>query len=92
MRTRSLLLWPFAVIGAAIRLLIWPAVAATICYFLLPHGWFVLVAVLLGLYSLVVVRLWLRTIHGVLRSMTRGTVTIRGYRPRRQRRGRGGRR
>ena len=87
MRTRSLLLWPFAVLGAAVRLLIWPAVAAAICYLVLPPGWFVVVAVLLGLYALVVLRLWLRTIRGVLSSMTRGTVTIRGYSRRRDLRG-----
>jgi hypothetical protein len=88
MRTRSLLLWPFAVVWAAVRLLIWPAVVLLIGYFALPHGWFVLVAVLVGLYTAVVVRLWLRTVHGVLQSWARGTVTVRGYSPR----GRGRRR
>lgn len=92
MRTRSLLLWPFAVAWAAVRLLIWPAVALVIGYLALPHGWFVLIAILVGLYTAVVVRLWLRTVHGVLQSWTRGTVTVRGYSRRRDGRGRGGRR
>lgn len=88
MRTRSLLLWPFAVIGAAFRLLIWPALVALIAYLTLPHGWFLVVAVVVGLYSAVVVRIWLRTVHGFLQSMTRGTVIVRGYSSRRGR-GRG---
>lgn len=88
MRTRSILLLPFAVVGALIRLLIWPAVAALVCWFVLPPGWFVVAALVLGLYSLVVLRLWSRVVRGVLLSMTRGTVTVRSYTPRRGRRGR----
>ncbi|HEX5402533.1 MAG TPA: hypothetical protein VFX16_09555 [Pseudonocardiaceae bacterium] len=89
MRTRSILLWPFAVVWAAVRLLLWPAVALVVAYFLVPHNWFPLVLVLVGLYAAVVLRLWLRTVHGVLQSWTRGTVTVRGYTPRRRNRGRG---
>jgi uncharacterized membrane protein SpoIIM required for sporulation len=89
MRTRSLLLWPFRVIGAVVRLVIWPVVLDAVCYFVLPHGWFVLVAVVSALYMAVVLRIWLRVVRGMLSSMTRGTVTVRGYSARR---GRGRRR
>jgi len=89
MRTRSLLLWPFALVWAVIRLLIWPALVALVCWFVLPPGWFAIVAIVLGLYSLLVLRLWSRVVRGVLSSMTRGTVTVRGYTPRRRGRGRG---
>lgn len=86
MRTRSILLWPFAVVWAVIRLLIWPAVADLVGWWVLPHGWWVLLTLVLGLYSALVLRLWSRVVRGVLSSMTRGTVTVRGYTPRRPRR------
>lgn len=90
MRVCSLLLWPVLVVWALVRLVFWPVVLLATCYgvfalFRVPHGWFVLVAVLMGLYLVVVVRVWSRVLVGSLRSMARGTVTVRTY-------GRGGQR
>lgn len=104
MRVLSLMLWPFTVIWAAIRLLFAPTLVLAVCYgafwlFHVPHVWWVFVTVVIGGYVLVVARLWARTVVGALRSMARGTVTVRGYGPsayrrprRRSHRGLGGRR
>jgi len=102
-RVLSLMLWPFAVLAAAIRLLFAPTLLLGLCYLAfwwwhVPHIWWVLVTVLIGGYVVIVARLWARTVVGALRSMARGTVTVRGYgpaahrRPRSRRRSRRGRR
>lgn len=89
MRTRSILLWPFALVWGLIRLMFWPALILGLAWLLthlgvLPAGLFVLLAVLDGLWALWAFRVWLMVITGSLRSMARGTVTVRNQTPRRR--------
>ncbi|WP_028924963.1 hypothetical protein [Pseudonocardia acaciae] len=93
MRTRSILLWPFALAWGLVRLMFWPAlvlgVAWLFTYFgLLPSGLFALLVVLDGLWALWSLRLWAAVVKGSMRSMERGTVTIRNQVPRRRGRAR----
>jgi len=84
MRVLSLMLWPFRLVGAFIRLvfpplLILAAVYGLFALFDVAAGWFVLAVLVVGVYLLVVVRVWSRVVVGSLRSMARGTVTVRDY-------------
>lgn len=90
MRTRSVLLWPFELAWGLLRLLFWPALALGLGYWLLPSAWFVLLGVLIGLYTLFVLRIWATVVRGSVRTMARGTVTVRNQRARRRRRARRG--
>jgi hypothetical protein len=98
MRTRSVLLWPFALVAALLRLLFWPTLVVGLAYVVLVvwlsrPGWFALVAALVGYYTLVVLRIWLTGVRGSMRTMARGTLTVRNQVPRRRPSGvRGGRR
>lgn len=91
MRTRSVLLWPFELLWGLLRLLFWPALVLGLAYvsvtvFSVPWVWFVLVAVLVCVYTMFVLRIWLTVVHGSIRAMARGTVTVRNQSPRRRRR------
>lgn len=86
MRTRSLLLWPFELLAALVRLVFWPPLVAGVCYLALPHAWFLVVTGCLVGYTVVALRIWTRTVRAKLRSMTRGPVTVRRHARRTDRR------
>ena len=83
MRTRSVLLWPFEMLWGLLRLLFWPALVGGLAWWLLPQGWFLLVVLLICLYALLVFRVWAAVWRGSMRTMARGTFTVRNQRTRR---------
>jgi len=91
MRTRSVLLWPFELLWGLLRLLFWPALVLgltflAVTFLPISSGCFVLVAVLVSVYTLFVLRIWATVVRGSVRAMARGTVTVRNQSPRRRRR------
>jgi hypothetical protein len=83
MRTRSILLWPFELLWGLARLLFWPALVLGVAWLVLPHAWFLLVAVAVGFFTVFVLRVWSTVVHGSMRTMARGTITVRNQTRRR---------
>lgn len=81
--------FPFRVIWRLVSLLFLPTVITAVTWWIAGPGspWFVGIALVCGLWALVLVNLWRIQTVGELRSLARGTYYVRTGRRRRRRRG-----
>lgn len=80
---------PFRSAWRLFKVLFLPAAIATLAWLVFGLGtpWFVVIALLCGLWALVLVKLWWIQTSGELRSLARGTVSVRRAGARSRKRG-----
>lgn len=80
---------PFRIVWRLVKVLFLPVLVTLLAWLIVgvDSSWFVGIALVCGLWALVLVNLWWIQTSGELRSLARGTVTVRRSGARSRRRG-----
>lgn len=80
---------PFRIVWRLVKVLVLPVAITTLAWLIFGFGtsWFLGIALVCGLWALVLVNLWWIQTSGELRSLARGTVNVRRSGARSRKRG-----